>query len=546
MLLTLNKLLKGLAALSEAYSDAIERIDGQLAEDRSLARRTISWVSYAQRPLTTEELCCVLAIEPGDRILSGDNVHDVEDIISVCAGLVTIDEESNFIRLVHYTTQEYFERIRLDWNPNAQKEIASTCLTYLAFNTFRSASCRSDKDFEEMLRKNTFLDYAAEYWAEHVRPVEVTVSELALAFLQDDGLVSCITQIMSVNRHMYKRYGQGFPLATTGLHLSARFGLVLLSRMLLAADFGDSSVDVDSKDTNGRTPLSYAASNGHEAVVKLLVDRDDVEADLKDTDGQTPLSYAAQSGHKAVVKLLVDRDDVKADSKNTYDQTPLSFAASNGHEAVVKLLVDRDDVEADSKNDHSLTPLSLAAASGHKAIVKLLVDRDDVKADSKDSIFGRTPLSFAALNGHDAVVQLLIERDDVEADSKDYTGWTPLSWAATGGCKAVVKLLVDRDNVKADSKDSKGRTPLWYAAANGRDAVVKLLVDRHDVEADSNDTDGRSALSYVAERCDELVVKLLVDRDDVEADSKDKQGGTPLARAAARGRGGREAAGRSA
>jgi hypothetical protein len=73
---------------------------------------------------------------PGDRILNGDNFYDVEDIISVCAGLVTIDEESNIIRLVHYTTQEYFEHIRLEWNPRAPEEIASICLTYLAFDTF--------------------------------------------------------------------------------------------------------------------------------------------------------------------------------------------------------------------------------------------------------------------------------------------------------------------------------------------------------------------------------------------------------------------------
>jgi hypothetical protein len=66
-----------------------------LAEDRSLARRTISWVSYAQRPLTSQDLCHALAIELGDIELHGANVYDVEDVISVCVGLVTIDEESN-------------------------------------------------------------------------------------------------------------------------------------------------------------------------------------------------------------------------------------------------------------------------------------------------------------------------------------------------------------------------------------------------------------------------------------------------------------------
>ena len=43
---------------------------------------------------------------------------------------------------------------------------------------------------------------------------------------------------------------------------------------------------------------------GHEAVVKLLVERGDVEANSKDDSGQTPLSYAAEDGHEAVVKLL--------------------------------------------------------------------------------------------------------------------------------------------------------------------------------------------------------------------------------------------------
>lgn len=102
VLSTLHKLSKGSAALEDAYGEAISRIDGQLDEDRSLAKRALCWITYAQRPLTTEELCCALAIEPCDNALNNDNVFDVEDILSVCVGLVTVDEESGIIRLVHY------------------------------------------------------------------------------------------------------------------------------------------------------------------------------------------------------------------------------------------------------------------------------------------------------------------------------------------------------------------------------------------------------------------------------------------------------------
>ena len=72
--------------------------------------------------------------------------------------------------------------------------------------------------------------------------------------------------------------------------------------MLFRSDRDD--VEADSKDNEGRTPLSWAAGDGAEVVVKLLVDRDDVEADSKDNEGRTPLSWAAGEGHEAVVNLL--------------------------------------------------------------------------------------------------------------------------------------------------------------------------------------------------------------------------------------------------
>jgi len=63
-------------------------------------------------------------------------------------------------------------------------------------------------------------------------------------------------------------------------------------------------------DIYARTPLSYAAMEGQEAVVKLLLAWDDIDANLKDRHGQTPLLYAADRGHEAVVKLLLARDDI--------------------------------------------------------------------------------------------------------------------------------------------------------------------------------------------------------------------------------------------
>jgi ankyrin repeat protein len=64
---------------------------------------------------------------------------------------------------------------------------------------------------------------------------------------------------------------------------------------------------MESKDRYyGHTPLSRATRNGHEAVVKLLLEKG---ADVKSKDGvgRTPPSRAAGGVHKAVVRLLLEK-----------------------------------------------------------------------------------------------------------------------------------------------------------------------------------------------------------------------------------------------
>ena len=331
----------------------------------------------------------------------------MEDVISVCAGLVTVDKESSIIRLVHYTTQEYFERVRFEWNPGAQKEIAVACLTYLSFDTFRSGSSASDEAFEQRLAENAFFDYSARYWSEHIRPVENTTLCLALAVLCDEALVDCIIQSLSTTKYKFKGYSRTFPNRTSGLHLTARHGLLYLTEGLLMGKHGDSDIRADSKDSYGQTPLSWAAGNGHEAIVRLLLDTGKVDADSKDSYGLTPLCWAAENGHKAIVKLLLDTGKVDADSKDSCGRTPLWWAAENSHEAIVKLPLDTGKVDANSKDSYDRrTPLSWAAEKGHEATVKLLLDTGKVDADSKDNN-GWTPLSLAVRNRHKAIVKLL-------------------------------------------------------------------------------------------------------------------------------------------
>jgi hypothetical protein len=89
--LTLAKLSKGSTALDNAYRDALQRIEGQLAGYYELAKKVLSWITFAKWPLTTTEICSALVVEPGEAILDLDNIPDVEDLVSVCAGLIVVD-----------------------------------------------------------------------------------------------------------------------------------------------------------------------------------------------------------------------------------------------------------------------------------------------------------------------------------------------------------------------------------------------------------------------------------------------------------------------
>ena len=106
----LKKFPNGSEAYNYAYEEAMERVDGQITNSRDLAKQVLSWITCAKRPLTTSELRHAIAVEIGAFKLDEENLPEIEDIVSVCAGLVTVDQESDIIRFVHYTTQEYFER----------------------------------------------------------------------------------------------------------------------------------------------------------------------------------------------------------------------------------------------------------------------------------------------------------------------------------------------------------------------------------------------------------------------------------------------------
>ncbi|KAF7513336.1 hypothetical protein GJ744_009757 [Endocarpon pusillum] len=263
--------------------------------------------------------------------------------------------------------------------------------------------------------------------------------------------------------------GWVYPKSASSLIVAAYLGLEAIVKQLLNTN----KVDIDSKDAANRTPLSWAARNGHNTIFEQLLSTNKVDVDSKDAANRTPLLWAARNGHNTVVEQLLNTNKVDVDFKDTYNRTPLLWAARNGHNIIVEQLLNTNKVDVDSKDTDNQTPLSYV--------------------DSKDTK-NRTPLSWAAENGHRTVVEQLLNTNKVDVDSKDTKNRTPLSWAAENGHRTVFEQLLNTNKVDINSKDTKNQTPLSRAAENGHNTVVEQLLNTNKVDVDSKDTHNWTSL----------------------------------------------------
>ncbi|TGJ79310.1 hypothetical protein E0Z10_g9452 [Xylaria hypoxylon] len=398
--------------LSRAYDQAMERINGQMAGFRDLTKRVLSWIACSKRPLTVMGLRYALAVEIGELELDEETLLEAEDMVSVYAGFVTVDDGSDTIRLVHYTAQEYFERtLKFYKAPDA-------FLGIIAF-----ASC-----WPKVGSASQVLVTLRSWWG-YIRKVPgMTELHLALFF----ELTSILRALLEGGYESNPKDAYGW----TSLIWAATCGRDAVVEALLSTD----GADPNHKDNDGKmhwpwrqemvtdndkiTPLWLAVLCGNDAVVAALLGTGHVNADFKQFRGRMPLSYAATTGQEGVLELVLAAG-VDPDGPGW---TPLPRAAEQGHDFVVEHLLVTNNVDCNVMDGHSRTPLIYATVSGHKRVTKLLLSAGGVRVNSKDNQ-GRTPICWAARNDHDEIVKMILTTGLADPTIEDNDGFTPLSLA---------------------------------------------------------------------------------------------------------------------
>lgn len=358
----LKMLPTGSNSYHQTYADTMKRVMSQTLAARELAMQVLSWLTSTKRLLTIPELRCALAVEVGQCKLDEENLPQIENMVSVCAGLVAVNQQSNTICLAHYTTQEYFEGTANQWFPDADFDMMRICVAYLSFSVFQGDVCQTHAEFANRLQSSPLYGYAANNWGHHARKAS-TLSQEVMQFLHSETAVEASVQAL-MGFDQSSRYALR---QMTGLHLASYFGIFEAVDELVRQGHNGSL-----KDKCNRTPLMYAAEQGHDCVVNLLLGKDTADVNSKDEDGLTSLSRAAANGHEACVKLLLDRHaDVNSQDEN--GQTSLHWAAKNGHEIIARHLL-KHGANIDSIDKRGSTSLHEAIRNDQQAVQELLIE----------------------------------------------------------------------------------------------------------------------------------------------------------------------------
>ena len=171
----------------------------------------------------------------------------------------------------------------------------------------------------------------------------------------------------------------------TALHFASTKGHTDLVELLLQA-----KADHAIKDNDGFTALHEAARSDHKEVVRLLLDAG-ASVDVRVVNalelrglfkvprvfaaaiqiGRSPLHWAAANGHVEVVERLCEAKADVASLDSNFD-TPLFMAAGNGKVDVMETLI-RFGADALAAHQSGFNLLHYAAANGQPQVIHTLV-----------------------------------------------------------------------------------------------------------------------------------------------------------------------------
>ena len=527
--------------LDENYDQAMDRVTELQEPLLHMAKDLLMWVACAKRPLKSTELEHALAIESNIEDIDEDDVTDISQLTSKCAGLVEVDD-AKYVHLTHETVKNYFRRNFERWFPQGESVIAGKCLAYLQMKAFSQGACSGateQADYRDRCSRYPFLPYASVFWGYHatyqtpaLEGKEKSISHGSEGMRQTDDASSIIPASMRFLRskgnletalqamwHHDSRWDA--KQDAEALHLTAWFGLHLQAAKLLSR-----GADINAKDSLGTTPLMYASARGNAEVTEVLL-HSNADTSALCHRGSTALHRAAFIGRPKIVRQILKYSEISVNtlSKQRLNRSALMLAIVKGHPMVVKALLTCRSIDVNLQSRGGQTALSLAAAAGQLDTANLLLEHK-AQIDHQDS-YGYTALSQAGEYGHVAVVKYLMDCS-ANPNLRDIYGGTALLRAIDKGKPLVVRTLIGR-GAEYTFRDFRGRTVLHGAAINNRHQILQTLLEKknHILEVDVQGNAGETPL-HDAARCGRVQCVEVLMAFGARTDITDNEKRTPV------------------
>ena len=250
----------------------------------------------------------------------------------------------------------------------------------------------------------------------------------------------------------------------------------------------------------GQTILHMAASKGQLDNCKIGLDSG-VDINQKDSEGLTPLYYAAANGQVATVAFLLS-------------QPTIAFLLSR---PTINELEQKAQVQ-ELFFSRSLTVLEEAILNDHVEVVEIL--HKDGRFDfSQLDAYSRTLVHTA--ENSPATLEYLLSLPEIDFKRKQPpsygNGYNILHTAADKGFVNIVKILIEK-GMPLNERDNEGMTALHYAIAGFNDdknsddqcEIVRMLLAAN-IDKDAIDREGISALGLAVEKNHLKIMKILVE-----------------------------------
>jgi hypothetical protein len=282
----IEKLLSQLPPkVSNAYETILSR-----STDPLRTKIFLQIMLAATRPLTLDEANFALTLatqRPEPKRHSDADLWPTSNfqstVTNLCGLFVSIYDSR--VSFIHQTAREFLTDSEQDGNwkghfnmRQSHSTMSRSCLLYLLLPDI-SRPIEADNPTQY-----PYLDYAANYWPLHFVSQEATGAN---AFRKHARMLCNTTShhaSLWAPSYLEQRYlpWKGW----SDLALASYLGFSEVVEDILFKEKPD--IDLETSNENGRTPLSWAAQQGHEAVVKLLLEKG-AEIEAKDDDGRTPL-----------------------------------------------------------------------------------------------------------------------------------------------------------------------------------------------------------------------------------------------------------------